>query len=146
MSLSLRTGRPRFALAALALTALALAGCSDSNSGGSSSSSSKPTSAPASASAATSAASSAPATGKTTITINNFKFMPSKLTVKAGAKVTVTNKDTTAHTVTGTGSGKFNTGHIQPGKTTTFTAPNKAGSYPFDCSIHPFMKGTLTVS
>jgi plastocyanin len=143
MSLSFRPGRSRLAATVCALGALALAGCSGSDNGGSGNSTT--TSATAAASAPGSSAT--PAAAKNTIIIDNFKFMPSKLTVKAGTKVTVTNKDTTAHTVTGTGSakGKFNTGHIAPGKTKRFTAPKKAGSYPFDCSIHPFMKGTLTV-
>ncbi|MCA1216924.1 cupredoxin domain-containing protein [Streptomyces sp. 8L] len=127
-------------MAALALSALALAGCSG---GGSSAGGHTASSAPLPA-AASSAAPAAAAKDK--ITIDNFKFKPSKLTVKAGARITVTNKDTTAHTVTGTGSAKFNTGHIAPGKKKTFTAPKKAGSYPFHCSIHPFMKGTLTVN
>jgi plastocyanin len=134
MPLSPRAGRPVLALAALSLCSLALAGCSDDNNG---SSSSAPASSPATGSSPS---------GKNTITIKNFTFMPSKPKVKAGAKITVTNKDSTAHTVTGTGSAKFDTGHIDPGKTKTFNAPKKAGSYPFDCSIHPFMKGTLTVN
>ncbi|WP_345648332.1 cupredoxin domain-containing protein [Streptomyces tremellae] len=64
----------------------------------------------------------------------------------ATTRITVTNKDTTPHTVTGTGRGTFDAGRIAPGKTASFTAPGTAGSYPFDCSIHPFMKGTLTVN
>ena len=33
-----------------------------------------------------------------------------------------------------------------PGKTVTFTAPSKPGSYGFHCNIHNFMKATLTVT
>ncbi|MEW2546199.1 cupredoxin domain-containing protein [Streptomyces sp. NPDC047002] len=134
MPLPPRTVRPRLA-AALAVGALAVAGCSGGGGGGGASPSARPPS-----------ASSAPAAGGHTITVDDFRFAPSRLTVKAGTRITVTNKDTTAHTVTGTGSGKFDTGHIAPGRTASFTAPRTAGSYPFDCSIHPFMKGTLTVN
>lgn len=114
---------------------MALTSCSDSNSGGSGStaSASPPASSPA-------------AGGADRIDIKNFAFNPATLTVKAGAVVTVTNSDTTTHTVTATGAKTFDTGDIAVGKTVTFTAPAKAGSYPFICTIHTFMHGTLTVS
>jgi plastocyanin len=83
--------------------------------------------------------------GARAITINNFAFAPSRITVAPGATVTVTNRDSVAHTVTGP-SGGFDTGDIQPGQSKTFTAPNKAGNYPYICNIHQYMTGTLTVS
>ena len=79
------------------------------------------------------------------ITIKNFAFSPSSLTVAPGASVTVTNDDSVAHTLTSR-SGGFDTGDIQAGQSKTFTAPNKAGSYPYICNIHQYMTGTLTVS
>jgi len=63
--------------------------------------------------------------------------------VKAGSTVTVKNDATVTHTVTQDGGG-FNVS-IDAGKTATFTAP-AAGTYPFHCNIHNFMKGTLTVT
>jgi plastocyanin len=59
--------------------------------------------------------------------------------------VTVTNKDSVTHTLTGS-SGGFNTGDIPPGRSKTFTAPTRAGTYPYLCNIHQYMTGTLTVS
>jgi plastocyanin len=82
--------------------------------------------------------------GSATITIQNFNFSPSKITVTPGEKVTVTNKDSVAHTVTANDK-KFNTGDIGPGKTVTFTAPSSPGSYPYICTIHQYMTGMLTV-
>jgi len=79
------------------------------------------------------------------ITIKDFSFSPSAVTVAPGATVTVTNHDQVAHTVTAM-DGKFNTGDIAPGRSKTFTAPNTAGAYPYICSIHQYMTGTLTVS
>jgi plastocyanin len=79
------------------------------------------------------------------ITIKNFAFSPSSITVAPGATVTVTNRDSVAHTLSSK-SGSFDTGDIQAGQSKTFTAPNKAGSYPFICDIHQYMAGTLTVS
>ena len=83
--------------------------------------------------------------GGQAITIKNFAFSPASVTVAPGATVTVTNSDSVAHTVTSK-SGGFDTGDIQAGQSKTFTAPNKAGSYPYICTIHQYMTGTLTVS
>lgn len=131
--------RSRAVLGAACLL-LVLAGCSDSDSGGSG-----PT-ASASASASGSASASSPAAGGADrIGIKDFAFGPAALTVEPGAVVTVTNNDSTAHTVTADSGKAFDTGDIAPGRTVTFTAPAKAGSYPYSCTIHPFMKGTLTV-
>jgi plastocyanin len=145
------TRSPRGGAAAAGVVCLlALTGCSGSS--GSSGSSASPSSPAGSASATSgssatpSASSSAAATGGANrIEIKNFAFHPASLTVKPGASVTVTNDDQTAHTVTATGSKDFDTGDIAPGKSTTFTAPKATGSHSYICTIHPFMKGTLTV-
>ncbi len=83
--------------------------------------------------------------GGHTIVIKNFEFSPSTLTVSPGTTVTVTNDDGVTHTLTALG-GKFDSGDVGPGQSKTFTAPAAAGSYPYDCTIHTFMKGTLVVS
>ncbi len=105
---------------------------------------------PAGCSSSSSSHSSLPASTTSvapdTIIIKNFAFVPANLTVQPGAKVTVTNEDTTTHTVTATGAKPFDTGDIAPGKTVTFTAPTSAGAYAYICSIHQYMQGTLTVS
>jgi plastocyanin len=83
--------------------------------------------------------------GSDAITIQNFAFSPARLTVAAGATVTVTNKDQVAHTLTAT-KGGFDTGEIAAGQSKSFTAPNNPGTYPYICSIHQYMSGTLVVS
>jgi plastocyanin len=65
--------------------------------------------------------------------------------VKAGQTITVTNKDSVAHTLTDR-NGAFNTGAIQGGGSTTFVAPSMAGSYQLKCTFHPSMSGTLVVT
>lgn len=80
-----------------------------------------------------------------TITIQNFHYSPMTITVKPGQKVKVVNKDSVTHTLTST-TGKFTTGDIGGGKTKTFTAPQKAGTYHYICMIHQFMMGTVKVS
>jgi plastocyanin len=80
-------------------------------------------------------------------------FNPDTLTVKKGDKITVTNKDTLAHTVTsGTGPAdpnnakQFDTSIIEAGKTADIQTTNLSpGQYPFFCSVHPYMTGKLVV-
>ena len=81
----------------------------------------------------------------TTVTIENFAFLPTQLTAPPGATVTVVNKDRVIHALTANNRA-FNTGNVNRGITTTFQAPTKPGTYPFHCSIHPYMTGVLTVS
>nr|WP_280700122.1 cupredoxin family copper-binding protein [Kitasatospora sp. GP82] len=89
---------------------------------------------------------SAPATANA-VTIKNFAFSPATLTVKAGTKVTWTNTDPDAHTVTskqGSG-GPLQSAALATNDTYsyTFTAP---GTYPYFCTIHPFMTATVEVT
>ena len=79
------------------------------------------------------------------IRISGFAYSGT-MTVKPGQKVTVTNDDSVTHTLTDKVSHKFDTGDIPGnGGTKTFTAPTQPGRYPFGCTIHPDMKGTLLV-
>jgi plastocyanin len=122
----------RFRNVALALVALLLAGgltaCGSSSS-----------------STGASSSGSSSATGGNNVMIKGFAFSPSTLTVKVGAKVTFTQEDSgTMHTATSTGGKTINSPKMKQGQsyTVTFT---KAGTYPYICSIHPFMKGTIIV-
>jgi plastocyanin len=111
--------------------ALLLAACS---SGGSGPGSAAPTTSDSSGSAKETSA----------ITISNFMFDPMAASVKPGATIRVTNKDSVAHTLTATG-GQFNTGDIGANQTKTFTAPTKPGTYHYICNIHQYMMGTIDV-
>ena len=110
--------------------ALLLAACSSGGSSGSS--------------GASSSSRSGAATPTKSITISNFMFSPMHAAVAPGSTVSVTNKDSVAHTLTATG-GQFNTGDIGAGRTTTFKAPSKAGTYDYICNIHQYMMGTIVV-
>ncbi|MFF2142952.1 cupredoxin domain-containing protein [Kitasatospora sp. NPDC058190] len=90
------------------------------------------------------AAPKAPAAGAQQVTIANYAFAPSTLTVSTGTTVTWTNNDSDAHTVTSTGSGPLNSAPLNQGASYsyTFTTP---GTYAYICSIHPFMHGTVVV-
>ena len=88
----------------------------------------------------------APSTGASAsgaVTIKNFSFSPTPLTARVGETVTITNRDTTDHTVTDNG-GAFDTGHIAPGTSKTIKLA-KAGTYHYHCNIHTFMHGEIDV-
>jgi plastocyanin len=79
-----------------------------------------------------------------TVKISDFKFAPASVTVKPDAGVTVSNQDSTAHTATADDGQSFDTGALDPGSSQTI-AVSKPGTYPYHCSIHSFMHGTLVV-
>ncbi len=100
------------------------------------------------------------------VTMTEFKFDPSTITVSAGKQVTVNlkNTGTVAHTFTvmskpvngsftsaDQANVLFDSGLIQPSssKTVTLTAPSTAGSYEYICTVpghlEAGMKGNLIV-
>ncbi|WP_435202785.1 cupredoxin domain-containing protein [Janibacter sp. GS2] len=64
--------------------------------------------------------------------------------IPAGAEISVTNSDDVGHTVTADSGDTFDES-VPPGETVTFTAPEKAGEFPFHCTPHPDMTATLVV-
>jgi plastocyanin len=84
----------------------------------------------------------APSSGNS-VAIANFAFSPASLTVKVGTKVTWTNNDSTAHTVTAD-QGAFDSQTVDPGGTFSFTF-NHAGTFTYHCAIHSSMTATITV-
>jgi plastocyanin len=79
------------------------------------------------------------------ISIAGFQFSPSTLTVKVGAPVKVINNDSVGHSVTSDDGTSFDTRILPQGQSAEFRAPTKPGSYPFHCTAHPMMTGTLIV-
>jgi len=86
-----------------------------------------------------------PALTEASVEIKNFVFSPATITVKPGAKITVTNQDIPDHSLTSDDGKSFDTKLIAQGKSATITAPTAPGSYSFHCTPHPYMKGTLVV-
>ena len=77
------------------------------------------------------------------LTIENFRFQPDPLVVPAGTRVTVTNRDDAAHTVTAEDK-SFDTGDVAPGAQAEIVL-SKPGEVAYMCSIHNYMRGVIRV-
>ena len=83
----------------------------------------------------------------------NPDFDPDELTVKKGDTILVDNVDTMPHSVTNGESATdpnsakiFDTGMIMGGESAELQTSNvDAGTYPYYCSVHPYMSGSLIV-
>jgi len=75
------------------------------------------------------------------VAMKNMKFSPATIEIKKGDTVEWKNDDITPHTAT---SAAFDSGSIasDAGWRHTFT---QAGSFPYYCTFHPEMKGTVVV-
>ena len=83
------------------------------------------------------------ATAGATITIENMAF-GEPLTVAPGAEIALVNNDSVEHSVTSDAAGAFDV-DVEGKEKGTLTAPSQPGEYPFHCTYHPNMKGTLIV-
>lgn len=70
-------------------------------------------------------------------------FSPTTLTTTVGSTVVWTNRDSTAHTTT-SNSGLWNSGNVQPNGTFSFQFTT-AGTFPYRCTLHAGMTGTVIV-
>lgn len=92
----------------------------------------------------TTTAVSAPTGTEFEVVMESFAFTPPVLTVPVGATVTWENRHAARHDVVAAG-GAFASPLFGQGETFsfTFTAP---GEYPYVCTIHPGMEGTIVVT
>jgi plastocyanin len=77
------------------------------------------------------------------VRIQGMDFHPDTVTVAPGTTVTWTSDDSFAHTTT-SDTKLWESGPLQPGKSYSHTF-DKPGSYPYHCTVHTFMTGTVTV-
>jgi len=82
-----------------------------------------------------------PSVAPAAVEIRDYAFAPKALTVPVGTTVTWTNYDSDTHTVTGSGlkSKSF-------GRNDSYSFMfMKSGTFSYSCSLHPQMKGNVTV-
>jgi amicyanin len=99
------------------------------------------TTAPSSGSSTT-----APATSggrEVKVIMTNRSYDPETVTIKVGDTVTWVNEDAPQHDVVAD-NGEFKSDLFDKGQTFSFTF-TQAGTYPYHCSIHPGMTGTVIV-
>lgn len=87
-------------------------------------------------------ASAAPKSGAE-ITIDNFSFSPTTLTVKTGTQIVWTNRDDVPHTIVSEDH-QFKSKALDTDEKFTFTAM-QPGTYTYFCSIHPKMTAKVVV-
>ena len=125
--------------ALLMAAALAVAACG----GGSTAAPSQAAQSAAASAAQSSGGASGGAGGSQSVEIKNFAFNPATLSVKAGDKVTWTNADSAAHTVT-FDDGSADSKNMANNATFEHTF-SSAGTFAYHCAIHSQMKGSITV-
>jgi amicyanin len=79
------------------------------------------------------------------VKIENYKFDPPELKVKAGTTVKwVNNEKRASHSVIWLGPGGFESDRMFPGESYQRKF-DKPGTYPYSCGPHPEMKGVVAV-
>lgn len=77
--------------------------------------------------------------------MSGLAFVPSTLTIQVGENVTWTNNEAVAHNVVSdNATDPFTSGVMSYGQTYTHRF-NQAGIFPYHCSLHPGMTGTIIV-
>src|SRR5829696_1530859 len=75
-------------------------------------------------------------------------YNPNPIEIKVGDTMTWINSDSSPHTVTSSsndGSITFDSDVLRRGETFSFTF-DKEGQYPYSCTLHPSMVGTVVVT
>jgi plastocyanin len=76
------------------------------------------------------------------VTMGPSSFIPQQLTVSTGTTVIWRNTDSMLHTVT-SNTGLFDV-NLQPGETFSYQF-SSAGTFSYECTLHPGMVGTIVV-
>ncbi|WP_321418057.1 cupredoxin family copper-binding protein [uncultured Methanomethylovorans sp.] len=75
------------------------------------------------------------------VSIQNFAFEPNSVTISVGDTVKWTNLDSALHTIKGA---DFTSKSLNKDDSFSYTF-TKTGTYDYECSIHPSMKGVVIV-
>jgi plastocyanin len=79
----------------------------------------------------------------TEVNIDQFAFVPQRLTVNAGTTVTWINEDDVPHTIASS-SKRFKSKALDTNDKFSFTFTT-SGTYEYFCSLHPHMTGAIVV-
>lgn len=82
------------------------------------------------------------ATGINYVAIDNMKFMPADITIKAGESIEFVNKDSVDHTIT------LENGDVEEYLQNGMSAKvnfNDKGEFGYFCRLHPEMRGIIIV-
>jgi plastocyanin len=82
--------------------------------------------------------------GSGKVSMKDIKFNPGTVKISAGDTVTWTNDDSVGHDVTGDGFKSGDAGGIGPGGTYKHKFA-KAGTFKYQCTVHPGMTGEVDV-
>lgn len=77
------------------------------------------------------------------VIISNSSFQPADITTGKGSLIVWKNNDAVSHTVTAD-DGSFNSGEIKAGGSFDQRF-DYIKTYPYSCSLHPEMKGTIVI-
>lgn len=81
--------------------------------------------------------------GSGTSSASSAAFGTNPLTIASGTTLTWVNEDSVTHTSTANGN-QWSSGNIAPGGSFSFTF-SQTGTFPYRCTIHPNMVGTVVV-
>lgn len=85
------------------------------------------------------------ASGTGQITVSDFRFEPTLLTVTLGTIVSWTNEDSAPHTATAR-DGSFDTGRLNQGDSSKQQRFDTPGTFAYYCEVHPSMTGEVIVT
>lgn len=80
-----------------------------------------------------------------TITITGNVFTPADMTVKAGSTVRWVNGDDHPHRIEFVNKAFSTSTYLLGSSQSASQRFDRPGTYDYDCMIHPYMKGTITV-
>jgi plastocyanin len=75
----------------------------------------------------------------------NMSYSPNPASARVGQRIVWVNGHSMVHTATADG-GDFDTGFLAPGESSGVVTVGNAGTYPYHCTVHPGMVGTLNIT
>ena len=79
------------------------------------------------------------------VTMKDFAFSPAEVEGKVGQKVTWVNEDSAPHNAVQQNGGDLKTKTFEKGGSDSYTL-DAAGTIEYICTVHPQMRGTITVT